>query len=644
MSTPVFHTLGRPVRFDRFEVDLQSGELRKYGFKLKLPEQSFRVLKALLEHPSDVVTRTELKQRIWPVDTFVDFDHGLNNVIKRLREALGDSADSPRFIETVGRRGYRFIGTLEQTAALDLEPEAHTIPELTEVQLPPRQRKWALRFTFAGATIAIVVIAIAMDAGGLREWLAGRAGLRRIQSLAVLPLANLSGDAGQEYLADGITETLITDLSQISALKVVSRTSVMHYRKTEEPLPQIARELGVDAVVEGTVTRSGGRVRITAQLIEGKTDKHLWANSYERDLQDVLSLQGDIAKTIANEISVKLTPQERVRMAPAQPINLKAMEDYLQGEYHYQRARDLVSHREAGKERQPELDLAVNFFQQSANEDPRYARAYLGIGEVWGVPAGFPYPLLSMERPARDALAKALEIEPEMAEAYVALAKMNLRAWKWRETERDARRAIELNPNLAAAHDAYAAYLLATGQLDEAMKEGERVQELDPGSDRVAWVFYCQRRFDRFIELKKNDIARHAFGTMAHYDLGYGYERVGMHKEAVEEWIQAESGFGYEELAEALRTGYAAGGFQGAMREWVAGWEALVRKGEPVYPELPAYIYGLIGDRDRAFAWLEKAMETHSSGPPNFKVDPTVDALRSDPRFADLLRRVGLIP
>jgi tetratricopeptide (TPR) repeat protein len=180
--------------------------------------------------------------------------------------------------------------------------------------------------------------------------------------------------------------------------------------------------------------------------------------------------------------------------------------------------------------------------------------------------------------------------------------------------------------------------------MDEAMKEGERVQELDPGSDRVAWVFYVQRRFDRFIELKKNDIARHAFGTMAHYDLGYGYERAGMYKEAVEEWQQAESGFGYEELAKALRRGYAAGGFQRAMREWAAGWEALAKNGEPVYPELPAYIYGLIGDRDRAFSWLEKAMEMHSSGPPNFKVDPTVDALRSDPRFADLLRRVGLSP
>jgi len=635
---------GGTVRFDAFEVDLHSGELRKHGIKLKLPEQSFQVLQALMERDGGVVSRAELKQKIWPVDTYVDFDHGLNNVVKRLRETLGESAESPRYIETVARRGYRLVAKLERIGTSPELPDATTAVGEPDREDAPKRRKWAIHLGFAVATAAITVAIVATIWVGLRDRIAGRTGHPRIQSLAVLPLTNLSGDTGQQYIADGITETLITDLSQISALKVISRTSVMRYRKTDDPLPQIARELGVDAVVEGSVTRAGDRVRITAQLIEGNTDKHLWSKSYERDLQDVLALQGDIAQTIAKEISVKLTPEERVRMAPHPPINLRAMEDYLQGEYHYQRARELVSHREARKERQPELETALNFFQQSAKEDPRYARAYLGIGEIWGVPAGFPYPPLSMEKPARDALAKALEIEPDMAEAYVALARMNFRAWKWRETERDAKRAIELNPNLAAAHDAYSAYLLVTGQMEEAMKEGERVQELDPGSDRVAWVFYCQRRFDRFIELKKNDIARHAFGTMPHYDLGYGYERAGMYKEAVEEWELAESGFGYEELAEALRRGYAAGGFQGALREWVSGLEALSKKGEPVYPELPAYIYGLLGDRDQAFGWMEKAMEMHSSGPPALKVDPTEDALRADPRFADLLRRVGLSP
>lgn len=637
------------LRFDAFEVNLRNGEVRKHGFRIKLQDQPFRILDILLENAGEVVTREELQRQIWPADTFVDFEKGLNNAVKRLRDALGDSAERPLFIETISKRGYRFIAPVRANGVPSAAPvvdgaavQGGTAP-VSDIGKVVALRKPSTMASIPRKNYLLAALSVLALSAGVLGWRwHSRNSAGPIRSLAVLPLTNLSGDPAQQYIADGITETLITDLSQISALKVVSRTSVMRYRQTDEPLPQIARELGVDAVVEGSVMRSGDRVRVTAQLIEGNTDKHLWSKTYERDLQDVLALQGDIAQTVAKEISVKLTPEERERMAPHQPINLRAMENYLQGEYHYQRARDLVSHRKARQKRQPELDTALNFFQQSAREDPRYARAYLGIGEIWGVPAGFPYPPLSMEKPARDALAKALEIEPGMAEAYVALAKINLRSWNWRETERDAKRAIELNPNLAAAHDVYSAYLLATGQLDEAMKEGERVQELDPGSDRVAWVFYVQRRFDRFIELKKNDIARHAFGTMAHYDLGYGYERAGMYKEAVEEWELAESGFGYEELAEALRRGFAAGGFQRAMREWAAGWEALVKKGENVYPELPAYIYGLIGDRDRAFAWLEKAMEMHSSGPPNFKVDPTVDALRSDPRFAELVRRVGL--
>ena len=640
------------VHFSMFEVDLRNGELRKHGIRIRLQDKPFHILQILLENVGELVTREELRRQIWPADTFVDFEKGINNAIKRLRDGLGDSAEHPRFIETLSKRGYRFIapvsmnGAPAASAVDELIPKGRMGQDSATVAMPTGEAGNLLHAR-AGAfkrkgKYFLATLGVLMVTAGMLGWeWHSRHSVASIRSLAVLPMENLSNDPGQEYFADGMTDALTTDLSQVSALRVISRTSAMRYKKSDKSLPQIGRELGVDAVVEGTVQRSGDRVRITAQLIEGKTDKHLWANSYERNLQDVLSLQGDIAKTIAKEISVKLTPQERARMARAQPINLRAMEDYLQGEYHYKRARELVSHREARKERQPELDTALNFFQLSANEDPGYAHAYLGMGEIWGVPAGFPYPPLSTEKPAREALAKALAIEPDMAEAYVALAKINYRAWNWRETERDAKRAIELNPNLAAAHDVYSAYLLATGQMEAAMKEAEQVQQLDPGQDRVAWVFYCQRRFDRFIELKKNDIARHAYGTMAHYDLGYGYERAGMYKEAVEEWEEAMTGFGYGELAEDLRRGEATGGFKGAMREWVSGWEGLVRKGEPVYPELPAYIYGLLGERDRAFAWMEKAMEVHSSGPPAFKTDPTVDALRSDPRFEILLRRVG---
>lgn len=390
--------------------------------------------------------------------------------------------------------------------------------------------------------------------------------------------------------------------------------------------------------------RADGRVRVTAQLIQGATDKHLWAGSFERDLRDVFSLQGEIAQTIAGEIRVKLTPHQRQRMTHAQPINLRAMEDYLQGQYHYQKAKEMGFHRGIEKQHQAELDQAIELFQSAAREDPRYARAYLGMGEIWGVVATFPYPPPATEQPAREAIQKALAIDPNMAEAYVTLGWIDYRDWKWGELEQDARRAVELSPNLAPAHVLYSSYLLAVGRMEQAMEEAERVQALDPSSDRVAWVLYCERRFDRFIEWKRNDVARHAFGPMAHYDLGYGYERAHLYKEAVEEWEAAMAGFGYEDMAERLRRGYAREGFRGAMREWAAGWETAERAGEPVNPDLPGYIYAVLGERDHAFAWLEKTMELHTNQPPALKVDPTMDDLRPDPRFEQLLRRVGLSP
>lgn len=632
-----------PIQFGDFVADFRSGELRKHGIRVRVQVQPFQVLRILLEQPGQAVSREELQKQIWPADTFVDFDHGLNNAVKKLRQALGDDAEEPRYIETLAKRGYRFIGKIESLELARTDDAAPAPAPLVETPVASAHAKglvWGLGLC-AAATAGLVLV-LGLNAGGMRDRLLGKPAPTRIQSLAVLPLANLSNDPAQEYFADGITDTLITDLSQISALKVISRTSVMRYKNTGEPLPQIARELGADAVVEGTVTRSGDRVRISAQLIEGATDKHLWASSYERNLRDAISLQGEIAQTIAGEIRVKLTPQERVRMASTQPINLRAMEDYLQGQYHYQKAKEMGLHRGIEKQHQTELDQAIQFFQSAVQEDPRYARAYVAMGEIWGVPATFPHPPLAMQQPAREAIGKALAIDPDMAEAYVALAKIDYRAWKWTALEQEAKRAIELNPNLAAAHSIYSAYLLAVGRMDEAMEEAERVQALDPSDDAVAWVFYCERRFDRFIELKRNDVARHAFGPVAHWDLAFGYERAHMYKEAVEEWEEAMTGFGYDGQAERLRQGYAAHGFKGAMREWVAGWETIARGGETVHPDWPAYIYSVLGDRDRAFAWLEKSMEMHTPDPPALKVDPSLDDLRSDPRFDQLLRRVGL--
>ena len=631
---------GGIVRFDSFEVDLHSGELRKHGIKLKLPEQSFQVLQALLERPGEVVMRTELQQRIWPADTFVDFDHGLNNVINRLREVVGDSAESPRYIDTVARRGYRFIGTPERIEPTAEEKAKIPLVGAEQAAYAPRGRKWATGWRIAALVATALVVIVGANFGKLRDRISRNIGQQHIQSLAVLPLTNLSGDPAQEYFADGLTDALIGDLSQIREVKVISRTSSMRYKQTKKSLPEIARELDVDGVIEGTVQRSDGRVRITAQLIQGATDKHIWAGSFDRSLSDALTLQGEIARSIAQEIRVQLTPQERQRMTHTPAVNLRALEAYLQGEYHYQKAKDMAFHRGIKKQHQADLDAAIGFYQDAVREDPRYARAYLGMGEIWGVPASVPYPPFGLQQSAREAIHKALAIEPDMAEAYVALARIDLRAWKFAAVEQEAKRAVRLNPNLAATHNVYWAYLCAMGRMDEAMEEAERVQALNPSSDAVAWVFYVERHFDRFIELKRNDIARHAFGPMAHYDLGYGYGLAHMYKEAVEEWEEAMTEFGYDDLAEDLRRGYAANGFKAAMREWAAGWERPANR-EGIPPDHLAFIYAFAGEKDRAFGLLEKAIEEHSLAPPFFKTDPTLDDLRSDPRFDQLLRRIG---
>jgi TolB-like protein/DNA-binding winged helix-turn-helix (wHTH) protein len=628
------------VAFGPFEVDLVAGELTKHGIRVRLQDQPFRILQTLIESRGEIVTREELQKRIWPSDTFVDFDHGINNAIKRLREALGDSAENARYVETIPRRGYRFIAKLNgANGRATLDPH---YPAPNERNSQVRSGKWVRTIGFVVGT-GVLIVALLLSATSFKNRTPGKSATR-IQSLAVLPLTNLSADPSQDYFVDGMTDALITEMSQIASIKVISRTSALRYRHIDKSLPQIARELNVDGVVEGTVQRSGERLRITAQLIEGKTDNHLWAKTYDRSAEDALSVQGEIAGSIAREIRAQITPDEKARMAQPRPVNMRAVEAFLQGAYHYQKAKDLTARRGTEEQHNAELAEAINFFQQAVTEDPNYARAYVGMGEIWGAPAVFPYPPISMAQPARQALRKALAIDPGFAEAYVALGQMDYRNWNWPALEQESKRAIELDPNSAPAHELYSAYLLAMGRFDEAMQEAERTQELDPGSDRIAWVFYCERKFDRFIEFKKTDVARNAHGAMAHYDLGFGYERVHMESEALKEWEEAMTGFGFDDLAGALRRGYAAGGFKAAMAAWARGYERLSKQGEAVLPDLVAYIYSIQGDRDRAFAWLEKSMQMHSSAPPAFKIDPTYDELRPDPRYAELIRRVGLTP
>ncbi len=626
------------IRFGPFQVNRHAGELRKHGIKVKLSGQPFEVLALLLERPGEVVTHQELRGKLWQADTFVDFEHGLHAAVNKLREALGDSADNPRFIETLPRRGYRFVAAVQLVANAPKAPavapvEKQGAPE----QMAARQVvRWPLFAALGLAALATTVVGL--NLGAWRGRLLGRPTSPRIESLAVLPLENLSGDPEQEYFADGMTEALIADLSKISALRVISRTSVMQYKGARKPLPQIAKELNVDGVIEGSVVRSGDRVRIRAQLIYAPSDMHLWAESYERDLRDVLALQDDVAHAIANQIKIKVTPQEQVRLASPRPVNPEAFQLYLQGRY-FRNKRTLEG-----------LQKAMEYFQQAVDKDPAYAPAYAGLADTY-VPLtnwGWLSPREAMPK-ARAAALKALEIDDRLAEAHVSLGMVRLvYDWDWLTVGKHFERALALNPAYPAAHLWYSNYLAALGRSDEALAEAKRAVDLDPVSPDInhsrAWLLSMTRRYDEAIEQERKTLEMDPGFPPAHSVLAGAYLAKGMYREALAE----------AEKLSALSPGSPAALFSLAYVHVRSGERSqglrelnelrALSKQRYVPSDYFAIVYLWLGDKDQAFTWLEKAYEERTGFLPWLKVSPTWDPLRSDPRFQDLLRRIGLPP
>jgi TolB-like protein/Tfp pilus assembly protein PilF len=568
---------GETIRFAEFELDLLAVELRKQGAKIKLQEQPFHVLEILLQSPGRIVTREELQQKIWPSDTFVDFDHGLYNAIKRLREALGDNAESPQYIETVPRRGYRFIGS------------ANAVAELT-----------------AG----------------------------EIRSIAVLPLENLSGDPEQEYFADGLTEALITSLANIRALRVISRTTAMQYKKVHHSLPKIARELGVEGIVEGTVIRSGNRVRISAQLINASTDTHLWAESYERDLRDILALQVEVASAIAAEIQVTLTPQDRKQLARTRLVNPEAYEAYLKGRFFWNK-------------RTPHgVKRGAEYFEQAIDKDPTYAAAHAGLADCAGIAGwwGFVAPEEGCGR-ARKAARKSLEIE-ETAEAHASLGWAIVHYdFDTLSAEKEFQRAIELNPRYPSAHQWYAHLLGYMLRWDQSLKEATQALQLDPLSQIInvsySGCFVFTHQWDRAIEYCRKALEFDLNSVPLRWMLANSYEGNEMHEEAIRErkWA-VEHSDGAPTFVAELAGSYAAAGERDEATRIV---EELKEISKQRY--VPAYwlalVYAALKDTDEAFHWLNKAYSERSARLAFAKIDPRLDCLRSDTRFDDLLRRMN---
>ena len=620
----------QPVfRFGPFTVDPHLGELRKHDTRIRLQEQPFQVLTMLLERPGDLVTREELRERLWPADTFVDFDHGLNAAINRLRERLGDSAEKPRYIETIPRRGYRFLAPVEVISRVE-----HRAPPSVQVPSPaPRARGLVRAAVVAG--VLVVVVGAVWRTGGFRGRAAGA--VHPIQSIAVLPLVNYSGDPSQEYFADGITEALTTDLARISALRVISRTSVMHYKDTSKTVPEIARELQVDAVVEGSVVKAGNRVRITAQLIEAPTDRHLWAGSYERELGDVLALQDEVSRTIALEIQVTLTPQEQTRLATARPVNPEAYEAYLKGRYY-------LSKRSA-----QDIQKAIEYFQQAVDKDPTYAPAYAGLADSYHLLPwyGTVSPLEALPK-ARAAATRALELDDTLADAHASLAYIELFSdWNWARAQAEFRRALELAPGSVPAHYFYGMHYWAPrGQSSEAISELKRALNLDPLSlvinINVGQILIYARRYDEAIAQCRKTLELDSRFARGHSILGSAYEQKGMYPEAIAEFrINAE--YNPTDTLALARLGhaYALSGQKAEARKILAELHKRSKEGF-VSPAEMATVYLALGEKEQALTSLEKAYEVRDGWVIAVNVDPRFDSLRSEPRFQQLVRRIGL--
>jgi TolB-like protein/DNA-binding winged helix-turn-helix (wHTH) protein/Tfp pilus assembly protein PilF len=623
---------GQTVRFGVFELDLHSGELRKRGVNLPLQGLPIQVLTILLENPGQMVTRDELRTRLWPADTFVDFDHSLHNAIARLREALGETASSPRFVETLPRKGYRFIGS----------PELPAVTPKKDESAVARRRLSRRALVPAGLSLlAVLTVLVGLNMGGLRSRLFGTpvSAAIHVDSIAVLPLKNLSDDREQDYFADGMTEALITDLGKVSALRVISRTSVMRYKNTNKALPEIARDLQVDALVEGTVARAGDRLRITANLVQAAPEKHLWGDTYERSLSDVIALQNEVARNITQQIQVQLTPEEHVRLSTSHAVDPEAYKLYIKGRYFWV------------KRNRESFDRAMSYFQQAIDRDPNYAAPYSGLADCYvlfgsSFDVGGQAPN-EVQPKAKATALKALELDNSLADAHNSIAYVKLTYdWDWPGAEAEFKRSLALNPGYAHGHHWYAHLLLSSGRTEEALAESNRALELDPVSPiinlHLGWHYLYTKQYDRAIEQLAKTLELDPDYALAHWYLGLAYEQKKMYPDALREMGRAKDLLpkNLAVLCDIAHV-YAVSGDASSARRTIALLKEESKRRYVNQYELALTYIGL-GQNDQAYSSLEQGFGEHSDMLVYLKVDPRLDTIRSEPRFRDLMHRVGV--
>jgi TolB-like protein/DNA-binding winged helix-turn-helix (wHTH) protein len=631
-------SLSKQVRFADFELDLRSGELRRNGVVQKLQPQPARILTILVSRVGEVVTRRELSQEVWGSQTFVDFEQGLNFAIRQIRTVLDDDANDPKFLETLPKRGYRFIGevsrAVDESASSQDRASFAAAPSFADrisasAAVPSVPAANALRrYGVAFAAVAIIAVVVGLGWDRLRHSTAS-ANAGHLRSVAVLPLSNLSNNSDQEFFSDGITDELITELAKVPNLRVISHTSVQRYKGTKLSLQEIAQQLQADAVIEGSVTRSGDRVRITAQLIDARTDQHLWAEKYDRDFRDILTLQSEVAQQIAAQIGVNLSVGERARLRRTPVVDPAAHEAYLRGRFYW----DKLGCRG--------FKQALAYYQQAADNDPTFASALVGVSDTyfhlgdWGCSSQ-----ADAFAKSRAAALKAIELDPTLAGAYAQLANLDFTSqWDWPKAESEYAEAIRLDPNDSNAHSSYAIFLAAMGKREQAVAEINKAHEIDPVSEVTnmldTYVLYLAHQYDSALAQGKKTLELYPNSGATDYWLAQTYEAKGMPQDAFTSYMKTNSGTPAE-LA-GLHTAFEKDGLRGF-------WLEQFKKSEskPDWPCWQGLFYAHVGDNERALQMLKQSFDQHCDGLQFLKANPVFDPLREDPRYHELISKLKL--
>ena len=617
--------------FGPYHADTVGLELRKSGIRIRLQPKPFQVLTVLLGHAGQTVSREELKKLLWAPDIFVDFDHGLNTAVNKIREALSDSAEEPRYIETLPN-GYRFIGDIHERFEQPSVATVSLAPSLLAHADPKREITWRRRYLAVGVGLACL-IAVVFLVFHLPRKVFGNSS--PIQSVAVLPLKNLSGDPSQEYFSDSMTDELITQLAKISSLKVPSAASVVRYKNTSASASEISRDLKVDAFVEGGVVRTGDRIRVTAQLVDARTDRHIWAEDYQGDLRDILVLQNDIATAIAHSVQAKIDLPNSSTVSLPRQVDPRAYDAYIRGRGYWFRSK--TANAAPG-----DIEKSGELFQQAIQYDPAYAPGYSGLANYYGLMAGGGLiPVKEGWRQSEEASRKALALDSGLAEAHCSLAsKMLFYDWDWPGAEREIRRGLELDTHYAELHNLYSHLLAYTGRFDQSIAEARRAGELDPMGERFAVqrALRFSRRFDLFLTevaiVFAQDPAR------IHEERAWVYKAKKQHAEEVSETDLQLRIEGCIPCADRLSHAYSHTGYPGWLREKLKQLNGDSNGDAMTFEH--AELYAAMGNSDLAIQYLNQGFREHTAQLLRLQLNPAYDDMRTDPRFQELIHRIGL--